>query len=54
MSILIALFIARSAIPLIQASFWQWNKSLVPQEQNLQMPEIGRINLKDLIVSESE
>lgn len=53
-SIFIALFIARSAIPLIKASSQQWNQNLVAQEQNLQMPEIGRTNLKDLIISESE
>lgn len=53
-SIFIALFIARSAIPLIKASSQQWNQNLIAEEQNLLLPEIGRTNLKDLIVDKSE
>lgn len=53
-SILIALFIARSALPLIQGSLEQWNQKSLAQEQDLLLPQIGRTNLKDLIVDKSE
>ncbi len=53
-SILIALFIARSAIPLIQTSLQQWNQNLVAQKQNVTLPQIGSTNLKDLIFDKSE
>ncbi|WP_159460701.1 hypothetical protein, partial [Calothrix rhizosoleniae] len=52
-SILIAVFIARSAVPLIQTSWQQWNQRF-DHLQNLQISEIGRTNLKDLIVGKSE
>ena len=52
-SILIALFIGRSALPLIKASSQQWNQKSTPQ-QNLLIPEIGRTKLKDLIFDKSQ
>ncbi len=52
-SILIAVFIARSAVPLIQTSWQQWNQRF-DHLQNLQISEIGRTNLRDLIVGKSE
>ncbi|MDJ0797538.1 MAG: cation diffusion facilitator family transporter [Calothrix sp. MO_167.B12] len=52
-SILIALFITKSAVPLIQTSWQQWKQRSAPL-QNLQISEIGRTSLKDLIVEKSE
>ena len=52
-SILIALFIARNAVPLVQISWQQWNQRSA-RLQNLQISEIGRTNLKDLIIGKSE
>ncbi|MBC6419705.1 MAG: cation transporter [Prochloron sp. SP5CPC1] len=48
MGLLIALFIATSAIPLLQLSWQQW-KNPWPHFNTLMMPEIGRTSLTDLI-----
>ena len=49
LSLVIALFIANSALPLLKLSWHQWrNKPL--QFDNLTIPEIGRTSLTDLIV----
>ncbi|MBC6423383.1 MAG: cation transporter [Hormoscilla sp. SP5CHS1] len=47
--LLISLFIAQSAIPLLKLSREQWNKQSLPFN-SLMMPEIGRTNIADLIV----
>lgn len=49
LSLLIALFIANSAIPLLKLSWQQWNNR-PPQFNSLTMPEIGRTSLADLIL----
>ncbi|MEB3279752.1 MAG: cation diffusion facilitator family transporter [Lyngbya sp.] len=49
--LLIALFIATSAIPLLQLSWQQWKTS--PDFNTLIIPEIGRTSLTDLIIDKS-
>jgi len=48
--LLIALFIAKSAMALLQLSWQEWRHNASPHFHSLTMPEIGRTSLTDSIV----